>query len=131
MDVLLRMEPQLARVFGPEAPVISVAQPEPVGPPVLTGVLARPAAADSTVLLRVHAGNGIPLASASVHITRGARSFETRDWVFLAMEGYSHLSPAARQSVERRVWSRRAFVTGSILQNPVPAARDGEATTAC
>jgi hypothetical protein len=128
MDLPFRLAPQLARVFGTEAPVISIAQSDPEAPPRLTGVLTRPAAADGTVVLRVHAGNGIPLASASVQIARGALSFETRDWVFIAMEGYSHLSPAARQSVERRVWSRRAFVTGSM---PDAGPASGDEKTAC
>jgi hypothetical protein len=112
-----RMSLQLERALGTARPVLSVLQPDPLGPPRLKGVLARRVAADVSFVLKVQSGNGIPLATASVDMARGDLSFETNDLVFLGMEGYAHLAPAARQSVEDRVWSRRASVIGSLLQS--------------
>ena len=110
-----RMAPQLQRALGNPAPVVSILAPDPLGLPGLKGVLDRPVDADISFVLKVHASNGIPLASASVDMARGDRSFETRELVFLGMEGYAHLAQADRQSIERRVWSRRACATASIL----------------
>ena len=109
-----RMAPQLQRALGNPAPVVCLLAPDPPGLPGLRGVLDRPVDADISFVLKVHASNGIALASASVDMARGDRSFEARELLFLGMEGYAHLPQADRQSIERRVWSRRACATGSI-----------------
>jgi hypothetical protein len=70
------------------------------------------ATAKVSLTVRVHSRAGIPLAYASVEVNPGDRAFEA-PLVLLAMEGYSHLGRRAREDVERRVWSRRAFATGS------------------
>jgi hypothetical protein len=80
--------------------------------PHVRGVLAAPLAAKASLVVRVHSRAGIPLASASVDLKPGDREFEA-GLTLLAMEGYAHLSRRARQEVERRVWSRRAYATGS------------------
>jgi hypothetical protein len=80
--------------------------------PLVRGTLSRPLPEGASFTVRVHSRSGIPLAFASVRINPGDSIFEA-PLTLLAMEGYSHLSPRARQEVERRVWSRRAYVTGS------------------
>ena len=74
--------------------------------------LPRPVTAKVSLTVRVHSRAGIPLAYASVDVNPGDRAFEA-PLALLAMEGYVHLGRRARQDVERRVWSRRAFATGS------------------
>jgi hypothetical protein len=66
-----------------------------------------------SIVVRVHARTGVPLAVSSVRLTRGDRAFETPPVTMLAMEGYAHLKPADRRLVEDRVWSRRAYATAS------------------
>jgi hypothetical protein len=80
--------------------------------PHVRGVLTAPLAANASLVVRVHSRAGIPLAFASVDLRPGDREFET-GLTLLAMEGYGHLSQRARREVERRVWSRRAYATGS------------------
>ena len=80
--------------------------------PLVRGTLSMPLAERASFTVRVHSRSGIPLAFASVRINPGDSIFEA-PLTLLAMEGYSHLSARARQEVELRVWSRRAYVTGS------------------
>ena len=88
--------------------------PSPRGTfPHVRGAFAAPLAAKALLVLRVHSRAGIPLAFASVDLGPGDRDFEA-GLTLLAMEGYAHLGERARQEVERRVWSRRAYVTGSV-----------------
>jgi hypothetical protein len=47
-----------------------------------------------------------------VQVNPGDCQFEA-PLTLLAMEGYTHLSPRARHGVVQRVWSRRAYATGS------------------
>jgi len=108
-----RVEGALARVLGMPAEGLFVVLGEPGELPSLRCVLQRPVTTDVSMVLRVHARTGIPLASLSVDMSRGDQVFETRGLTLLAMEGYSHLAAADRQAVESRVWSRRAYVTAS------------------
>ncbi len=88
--------------------------PQPSGNlPNVRCVLPKPATGPLSLVLRVHSRAGIPLAQAFIDLKPGDRSFET-PLALMSMEGYRHLSQRARQDVERRVWSRRAFATGSV-----------------
>jgi hypothetical protein len=109
-----RVEGRLARVLGMQAGDLAVVQGGPDDLPSLRCVLPRPVTGKVSIVLRVHARTGIPLAYSSIEVSPGARGFETRALTLLAMEGYSHLAPADRQIVECRVWSRRAYATASI-----------------
>ena len=114
MELLpFRVESRLASVLGIKEGDLSVVLGEPGNLPGLRCELQRPVAANVSIVLRVHARTGIPLAYSSVDISRGDHTFETRDLTLFAMEGYSHLAPADRQIVESRVWSRRAYATAS------------------
>ena len=107
-----RVDGRLASVLGDSADLRVCAY----GPDALPGVrcvLPRPATTNVSLLVRVHSRAGIPLACATVGVNAGDCGFET-PMTLLAMEGYTHLSPRARRDVERRVWSRRAFATGSL-----------------
>jgi hypothetical protein len=83
--------------------------------PKLRCLLSRPVPEQVSLVVRVHSRAGIPLASVAVEVNPGDRAFETSRVAVLAMEGYAHLNRAERQAVERRVWSRRAFATGSLV----------------
>ena len=114
MELLpFRVESRLARVLGIEDGDLSVVAGEPGNLPRLRCALRRPATADVSIVLRVHARTGIPLGYSSVDVSRGDEGFETQGVTLLAMEGYSHLALADRQIVEERVWSRRAYATAS------------------
>jgi hypothetical protein len=108
-----RVESRLASLLGGQTGDIAIVQNEPGPLPRLRCQLAGPAAADVTLLVRVHTTSGIPVAYSRVDVARGARAFETENLTLFAMEGYSHLAPADRQNVEARVWSRRAYATAS------------------
>ena len=82
--------------------------------PTLRCVLPRPSPSRVSLTIRVHSRAGIPLAHASVQLNPGDREFEAT-LTLLAMEGYTHLSPRARRTVVQRVWSRRAYATGSSV----------------
>lgn len=114
MELLpFRVESRLARVLGVQEGDLSVVQGEPGALPGLRCELRRPVTANVSIVLRVHARTGIPLAYSSVDVSRGDQGFETRGLILFGMEGYSHLAPAGRQIVEERVWSRRAYATAS------------------
>jgi len=93
---------------------LSVMQGEAGELPDLRGVLARSVPDNVSLVLRVHARNGIPLAQATIDVVRGERAFTTQGLTVFAMEGYSHLRDADRRMVEGRVWSRRAYATASV-----------------
>jgi hypothetical protein len=78
--------------------------------------LASPMTKNAAVTIRVHSRAGIPLAYASVDIHAGDTVLHA-PILLLAMEGYAHLGDRARAEVERRVWSRRAYATGSLTFN--------------
>jgi hypothetical protein len=109
----LRVNGPLARVLGLQKGDLSVVQGEPGDLPKLRCVLDRPATTGVSMVLRIHARSGIPLAFCSVEVSRGDHTFETRGLTMFAMEGYSHLAAAERQIVEGRVWSRRSYATAS------------------
>jgi hypothetical protein len=107
-----RPEDRLARVLG--MPGDLEIWPGSSGTlPILRCVLARPAKGPVSLILRVHSRAGIPVAQATVEVHPGDQSFDATLSV-MSMEGYRHLGRAAREDVERRVWSRRAFATGSL-----------------
>ena len=109
-----RVEGRLARLLGLKTGDVEAV---PVGPdalPSLRCLLPGPVGADVSFVLRVHSRAGIPLASAAIALKAGARSFDAAPLTILAMEGYAHLNPAERHEVEARVWSRRAFATGTL-----------------
>ena len=106
-----RVDAQLVRALdAPGHLEIEVRSPDAC--PTLRCVLARPAPSRVSLTIRVHSRAGIPLAHASVQVNPGDRQFEA-PLTLLAMEGYTHLSPRARHGVVQRVWSRRAYATGS------------------
>jgi hypothetical protein len=107
----VRLENGLQAVLGTPAGDVEVRSANPEDMPTLRCVLARPATSKASLLLQVHSRAGIPLAAAVVGVAPGDRAFETPPLAMLAMEGYAHLAPGARRAVERRVWSRRAYVT--------------------
>jgi hypothetical protein len=113
MELLpLRVEKGLERVLGiQQSDLAVVAGPENL--PRLRGELPRPIVADVSIVFRVHARTGVPLAYSRVNLSRGDRAFETPSMTLMAMEGYAHLAPAERLLVEGRVWSRRAYATAS------------------
>jgi hypothetical protein len=110
----LRVDDQLARILGQQTAQLEICDPTPEGLPSVKVLFPRPAAAKAVMLLRVHSRTGIPLASASVAVNPGDRLLESSPMAVIAMEGYTHLDRSERQLVERRVWSRRAFVTASM-----------------
>lgn len=81
--------------------------------PSVRCTLSKQITARASITVRIHSRAGIPLAYASVDVNPGDQAFEA-PVALLAMEGYSHLGRRARQDVERRVWSRRAYATGSV-----------------
>src|SRR5262245_34080324 len=107
----LRVEGRLARTLAVPNHLEVCADTKATLPKV-RGVRTVPARTKVSLVLRIHSASGIPLAHASVDLQPGDRSFET-PVAALAMEGYRHLSPAARRGVESRVWSRRAFASAS------------------
>jgi hypothetical protein len=111
----LRVDGRLARLLGIQGGELSVVQGAPGDLPNLRCVLRRPVTTGISLVLRIHARSGIPLAYSSVDVSRGDHAFETRGLTLFAMEGYSHLAPAERQIVEGRVWSRRAYATASTV----------------
>ncbi len=110
----LRVEGRLARLLVMEQRELSVLQGGAGELPDLRGVLAHSAPDAVSLVLRVHARNGIPLAQATVDVARGEQAFMTQGLTLFAMEGYSHLPDADRRMVEGRVWSRRAYATASV-----------------
>ena len=108
----LRVESGLAGVLGLKEGQLELLDAQGAAPAVRCN-WERPASADTSFVLRVHATSGIPLATSPVSVFRGDRAFEARQLSFVAMEGYSHLTPVERRQVEDRVWSRRAYATVS------------------
>jgi len=113
MDLPFRVEGALAGVLGGLPEAATVVDGDHGAPPRLRIVMARPASSDVALTVRVHSRQGIPLAYASASVSAGDRVFETTPVRVIAMDAYAHLSEKARHAVERRVWSRRAFATGS------------------
>jgi len=111
----LRVEGRLASLLGMKAGDLQVCPGDPDELPTLRLALPRPVTVKVSLVVRVHSRSGIPLASAAIEMNPGDQAFETPRLTVLAMEGYAHLSRAERQLVERRVWSRRAFATGSAV----------------
>lgn len=106
-----RVDGRLARALGgPDH--LEVCTQAPGALPIVRCVLARPVAARVSLTVRVHSRAGIPLAQASVDVNPGDSGFETT-LALLAMEGYTRLGRRAREEVQRRVWSRRAYASGS------------------
>jgi len=110
-----RLEGQLTRTLGISQGVVDVCFRAEDRRPALRCVLPRPVSETVSMVVRVHSAAGIPLASAPIQLNAGDQEFETGQLDMLAMEGYAHLTPDERQIVERRVWSRRAFATGSTV----------------
>lgn len=117
MDDLLplRMAPRLARVLRMGTPAVSIVQPD--WPPTLTGVLLEPVGSKLSFVLKVHAQNGIPLAYAPIEMAPGDHSFAAQALQFMGMEGYAHLAQSDRKPIEDRIWSRRAFATGTLHED--------------
>jgi len=107
-----RVERALAHVIGSPTD-LELTNDGEAALPRLRGVLPQPATRRITLTVKIHSNAGIPLAHAAVRLEAGDRAFET-PVMLLAMEGYAHLSERARKDVERRVWSRRAYATGSV-----------------
>jgi hypothetical protein len=111
----LRLQGRLARVLGMDDGAVDVYFRAEDRRPLLRCVLPRPVSEKVSMIVRVHSAAGIPLASAPIELKVGDQAFEIEHVITLAMEGYAHLTPAERQIVERRVWSRRAYATGSTV----------------
>jgi hypothetical protein len=110
----LRLESPLAQRLGAHPTAVMVVQGAPTALPSLRCEMSRPAPSDVLLTVRIHSRQGIPLAQASASVRSGDQGFETGPVQILAMDPYSHVSAKVRHAVERRVWSRRAFVTGSV-----------------
>jgi hypothetical protein len=108
-----RVDTRLAAALGGDSGEIQVRLDEQDQGLTLRGVLPRPAVARVSLILRIHSSAGIPLASASISLSPGDRSFEA-PIAFLAMEGYSHFAREKREAIERRVWLRRAFASAAM-----------------
>jgi hypothetical protein len=108
-----RVDRHLVRAIGPQQPTLEVCPIESNALPSLRCVFAQPAAASVSVTVRIHSRAGIPLAAAAIDVNKGDREF-TAPVAFLAMEGYAHLDAAERQAIQKRVWQRRAYATGSV-----------------
>ena len=106
----------LARLLSGALTEIAVSASDTPGPR-LKGTMSKPVSSDVAFEIRVHGANGVPVATASIELGQGEQGFETDRVVFLGMEGYSHLPLARRQAIETRVWSRRAFVTGTLRES--------------
>lgn len=113
-----RLDGGSARALAISAGEVEVCQLDSEEMPTLRCVLSRPAAEKVSLTLRVHSRAGIPLASTSIDLNPGDEAFETPRLSVLAMEGYSHVDHAERLAIERRVWSRRAFVSARVTGNP-------------
>lgn len=86
--------------------------PDPVGAgSAFECVLRQPATVSLTVRVTLRSRAGIPLAASVVTLEPGAGRVSVPSLPLLAMEGYAHLKVDERQAIERRVWSRQAFVT--------------------
>lgn len=120
MDRLaLRLCGQVSPFFAGTAPELVVVPREKNRPPRLRGVLWQPASRLICCDLRVHSGNGIPLAFAAAQIAPGEQTFESLDLTFLGLEGYAHVSDLERRDIEDRMWARRAFATLRRIDRPV------------
>ncbi len=111
----LRLEGRLMSLLGMNTGYLEICSGDPEELPTLRCVLPQPVAERVSLVVRVHSRAGIPLASVAVEMNPGDQAFETPRVALLAMEGYAHLNRAERRAVERRVWSRRAFATGSLV----------------
>jgi len=109
-----RVDSRAAQALGIGTGNLEVRPQGPGRLPALRCVLPRPATERVSLVLRVHSRMGIPFATASIEVQPGDQAFEALALTVLAMEGYSHLGRAERAEIERRVWSRRAFATGSM-----------------
>jgi hypothetical protein len=107
-----RVERALARVIGSPTD-LELAENGDAALPLVRGFLPQAATRPITLTVKILSNAGIPLARAAVRLEAGDRAFET-PVTLLSMEGYAHLSDRARKDVERRVWSRRAYATGSV-----------------
>jgi hypothetical protein len=112
-QIPFRVEKRLAGLLGIQEGQLSIVQGQPGDLPALRCELTEPVETDLSLVIRVHARTGVPLAVSAVSIARGDRAFETKSLTMLAMEGYSHLRPVDRHGVEGRVWSRRAYATAT------------------
>ena len=109
-----RVDRHLTQAIGPQQPTLEVCPMDAdASLPSLRCVFAQPAAVRVSVMVRVHSGAGIPLATAAIDVNKGDREFKVSP-VLLAMEGYAHIGAAERQAIHQRVWQRRAFATGSV-----------------
>ena len=116
MDTLpFRPERRLARALGVQTASLEICTRTTGELPNLRCVLPQPVRETVSLVLRVHTSAGIPLASAAITMKPGDQVFETPALGLLAMEGYAHLGQDERRAIERRVWSRRSFVTGSTV----------------
>jgi hypothetical protein len=106
-----RVEGRLARVLGGPAD-LEICPHAPGARPTVRCTLPKAVERKVSFTVRVHSRAGIPLAHASVDVQPGDSGFQT-PLTLLAMEGYTHLGQRARDAVERRVWSRRAYATAS------------------
>jgi len=98
-------------VLGIATGDLEVLQQNPTELPILRCVLPYAVRTKVSLVLTVHSRAGIPLASASAHLDVGERIVESSQLAAIAMDGYVHLNRAQQQTVEARVWSRRAFAT--------------------
>jgi len=110
----LKLDSRLTAVLGTSTGELELHVESPAALPYARFVLPRPVPRNLSLVLRVHSAAGIPLASATIAVNSGEHTFDIRNLTLMAMEGYAHLDAAERHAVVQRVWSRRAFATGSI-----------------
>lgn len=83
--------------------------------PVLHGELETATLRPLRLVLRVHNQAGIPILEAHSQLPAGQRQFTFDDLRPLGIEAYAHKSTSEQQAVARRIWSRRAYGTLTII----------------
>lgn len=106
----VRVDAALSGVLAGRSSEAQVDPDPPAATPAFLYELARPTAAPVQLRVTLKSRAGIPLATSLVHVATGAQAVSVPTLTLLAMEGYAHLTLADRQAIERRVWSRAAFV---------------------
>jgi hypothetical protein len=106
----VRVDAALSGVLAGRSGEAQVAPGPSAQTPAVLYELAGPIPVPVHVRVTLKSRAGIPLASSVVAVAAGDRAVAVPALTLLAMEGYAHLAQADREIIERRVWSRAAFV---------------------
>src|SRR2546423_9975603 len=85
------------------------------GLPWLSGRLNVAAPRPLRLVLRVHNRAGIPIIEGQSNLEAGQQEFTFSDIRPLGIDGYAHAREAEREQVARRVWSRCAYGTLTVV----------------